>query len=489
MRSKISLHHSPPHRAPQHIPSSEGSLSFLDSEIMDCALPKPSRLVDCTAEVANMAGDFEAVRFASGSGLNISSVSWEDNARTKNSCWGPCISDMTLSVNGREMPLIKSTSNFNDETWDVEIEKIPLVIGNEDGTMLRTVTLKEYLQNFRDYLHAPSKWAGTKNSLLIEGQDKHVISSAQACFLPMPAEGEAKFNVAIRNYQARSGDPAVLAIVASANGTSAQVLDSSSMVHLHHNNKGQRASYIGQRLTDYRRETGSSLAAGAPMSASEKSQNMLLIIQVPLKQKEAPMRQSSFGGGLYPCPPMAVQSCCAPMPKMKAMRSRSVDVESAIVSIGADEGPFDEIKGLAIERDERFPIRVTMQYYKATSNGAVNAQVMEDIASELAGARKWAVAISSLVTETTDRTTEHKAKPPTVSAIITPAWWSAFWAQHATIYGTWTANAAHDKLFENGRFATSKIDDVREQVLDILGKGPDPVKPVKAAPQLPVWDV
>ena len=365
----------------------------------------------CADIVCKMPSNTATCRLASKVGLHIETVSWEDNVRDKDSCWGPCISDMTLSVDKRDMPLIKNTSNFDDETWDVEIEKIPLLVGNEDGSMLRTVTLKEYLGNFRDYLHAPSKWPGSSKSLLAPEKDQHVICSAQTCFLPIPASGEAKFNVAIMNYESRSKDPAVLAIVASANGTSAQVLDSSEELHLYHNNNGQRASYIGQRLSEFRLETGSEQACDAPMTASEKSQNMLLIIQVPLKQKQM-MR---LGSGELDLEAIKM------MPKKKGLpvnRSRgAVDVEAAIIKVGGDEGPFDEIKGIEIERDVTFPIRVTMQYYKATSNGEVNTEVLQGIADELQGARKWAVAISSLVTETTDRTTEVK---PMSSVVISP---------------------------------------------------------------------
>ena len=428
---------------------------------------------ECSRTVCAMPSDPNARTCAYKAGLKITAISWEDNARTKNSSWGPCISDMTLSVDGFDMPLIRSTSNFKDETWDVEIEKIPLVVGNEDDSMLRTVTLKEYLGNLRDYLHTPSKWPGSKKSLLIPGEDKHVICSAQACFLPVPAEGDAKFNVAIRNYQSRPKDPAILAIVASANGTSARVLDSSCKVPLYHNNKGQRASYVGQRLSDFRRETGSEQTSDAPMTASEKSQNMLLVIQVPLKQKKV------ISGGGAPTKPGRMM-----LPKASCSPSPSVDVESAIISVGADEGAFAEIRNCEMERDVRFPIRVTMQYYKATSNGEVNEAVMHEIASELQGARKWAVAISSLVTETTDRTTEHKATLPTsVSVTIAPSWWNAFWNEYATIYGSWSANAAHDALFVKGRFSTSKLDDVRDEILEVLGRGPT------AAPVLPQWEV
>jgi hypothetical protein len=181
-------------------------------------------------------------------GLAVQTVSWEDSARDKNSAWGPCISDMTLQVNGSRLPVIRSP-NFTDLTWDVEVEKIPLVIGNERGEMLRTVTLKEYLRNFRDYLHdsTPSNWKGSENSLLAD-RDSHVIMSAQACFLPVPQAGEAKFNVCLYNYQSFKGNPAVLAIVATSNGTSAQIVEGDyGGQKLFFNKDGQRASFIGQR--------------------------------------------------------------------------------------------------------------------------------------------------------------------------------------------------------------------------------------------------
>lgn len=432
---------------------------------------KPAPRIDPVRNVRAMPNDPEAIRFARNAGLNINTVSWEDNARDKDSCWGPCISDMTLSVDGSCMPLIKDSDNFNDVTWDVEIERIPLVVGNEDGTMLRTVTLKEYLRDLRGYLSEPHKWAGSKSSLLVEGQDKHVICSAQACFLPVPAQGEAKFNVALANYQSRPSDPAVLVIMASANGTSAQVVESSSQTLMYHNNKGQRASFVGQRLSDFRVETGSSRPGDSPMSASEKSQNMLLVIQVPLKQK---LVMNYFD--CYSDEECDDEGGCfnEDFDCVRSSESRCVDVEAAIVKVGEDEGPFAEINGVEIERDDRYPIRVTMQYYKATSNGAVDDLVMSEIAAELQGARKWAVAISSLVTETTDRNTEHIKVPivPKASVAIIPPWWEGFWTQHALIYSAWSANAAQAAIFANGRFASAKLVDAMDEMLDILGKGP-----------------
>jgi hypothetical protein len=395
--------------------------------------------------------------------MAINTVSWEDNARSKNSSWGPCISDMTLQVNCNRLPVIRSP-NFQDVTWDVEIEKIPLVIGNEANEPLRTVTLKEYLRNFRDYLHEPTSWKGNAKSLLAD-RDTHVIMSAQACFLPIPKSDDSKFNVCIYNYQSSPGHPAVLAIVASVKGTSAQVLDGThGGQKLFFNKDGKRCSFVGQRLTDNRLEQGKSTEG--PMTQEEKQQNMLLIIQVPLKSTR-PERflYDAFGGP--PMPMMAMASAAAPASLSMMKRQRSVDIEDVIVKVGDEEGPFTEIGGVQIERDPSFPVRVTLQYYKATSNGAIDDASMQAISSQIKEARKNAVAIGSLVVRgDTGRVTEHNKHAP---AVVIPPWWEEFWLMHSTLFGKEMTNQkAQNIVFKNGRFANSTMSEVKDRVLDIL---------------------
>ena len=85
---------------------------------------------------------------------------------------------------------------------------------------------------------------------------------------------------------------------------------------------------------------------------------MVLLIQVPLKQKQPLIREE---GALS----------FAPSAAELEIQEKS-DVEAAVIGHGAVEGPFTEIDGVEIERDPRFPIRVTVQFYKATSNGVVS---------------------------------------------------------------------------------------------------------------------
>ena len=101
------------------------------------------------------------------------------------------------------------------------------------------------------------------------------------------------------------------------------------------------------------------------------------------------------------------------------------DVEAAVIGHGEVEGPFTEIDGLAIERDDRFPIRVTVQFYKATSNGVVSEADLREIQRQIERVYADADYVGSLVTAgPTGRPTEYdgnKQEPST--------WWRDFWGR------------------------------------------------------------
>ena len=63
---------------------------------------------------------------------------------------------------------------------------------------------------------------------------------------------------------------------------------------------------------------------------------------------------------------------------------------------------FDELKGLSVDklvRDDKYPIRMTLQYYKSTDNGAINDKIMKQISKQLKMSQKHSNYIGSLVTE------------------------------------------------------------------------------------------
>ena len=402
-------------------------------------------------------------------GLAVQNVQWEDCARAKDSVWGPCISDMTLQVEGSAMPAIRFP-NFTDLTCDVPLNKINLVVGNEKETtagpaasseQFKTVTLLEYLKDFRDYLHRPSSWKGSARSLLAPGST-HAIVSAQACFLPMAQGSEAEFNVALYNYQSEKGDPTVLAIIATSKGTSAQVVENvNGKQMLYFNKAGQRCSFIGQRLSDHRKETsGAGVSTEGPMTDEEKKDNVVMIIQVPLKKKRVVYRGgvtkgwSIFGSDDY-------EGGSHNEGLQPQVQSQSCNVEDAMVKVGESQGPFTEVNSLEIERDDRFPVRVTLQFYKTTSNGVVTDEIMEQILKQVQSPQKNADHIGSLVVNpNADRPTEFKqtaatdALTPghpagTSASFVLPQWWDVFWQTHAHSFPNITSDQAAHCVFNS----------------------------------------
>ena len=333
------------------------------------------------AKTTGMVSDEEVQRLAQDHGLHVLDVTWEDTARFDNSAVGPNISDMTIQVqnkissrDGYElhcMPVIRFP-NFSDLSGDISPDEFFLLVGNETGQPLVKITLRELLKDLRSHLSDASSWEGTRTSLLEEDRDSHVLVSAQACFLPIPKDGIAEFNPVLFNYQSRAEDPAVLTILATREGTSVTVIDNERDAfeaggmwgqRLFFNQNGERASLTGQRKSDFLSETGgpeTGASGSTPDDEDREGLNLVLLIQVPLKQKD-PMRFDdgvTYGGGGVE----GVQSSPDPGPS---------DVEEAVIGHGVVEGPFTEIDGLEIERDDRYPVRVTVQFYKATSNGVV----------------------------------------------------------------------------------------------------------------------
>src|SRR5829696_7312683 len=89
---------------------------------------------------------------------------------------------------------------------------------------LKRVSLSEFLEDPTSYLSKPSSWKA-RNRSLIADRDTKVLVSAQAAFLPVPKQGKATFNPVLFNYQSYSGNPAVLTILATREGTSTTIID------------------------------------------------------------------------------------------------------------------------------------------------------------------------------------------------------------------------------------------------------------------------
>ncbi|MBN1435006.1 hypothetical protein JW921_09610 [Candidatus Fermentibacterales bacterium] len=340
--------------------------------------------------VAEMTWDYKVCEYASQYGLDVVNVTWEDTGRYYGSCWGPNISDMTIQVHHEDpwnpgqtaltcMPVIRHP-NFHDLSADLDPDHFFLLVGNERGEDLHPVTLRDFVADLRYYLHDPGSWRGDEEGLLAD-RDSLVLVSAQAVFLPIPDNGDATFNPVLFNYQSYEKNPAVLTILATREGTSVTVIDNvrdpvpgawSWGQRLFFNEDGMRASLTGERLSDFH-DNGGDQTGPMIHAASEEGLNMVLLIQIPLRQKQP---RNTWFDDVSLC-------CCECAAGEGGVGGGASDVEAAVVGHGDLEGPFTEIDGLRVERDPEFPIRVTVQFYKATSNGVVTEDDMQEIYEQI----------------------------------------------------------------------------------------------------------
>lgn len=378
------------------------------------------------SRVEQMVWDSSIQSMVQRQGLNVVNVTWEDTGRDKGSSVGPNISDMTIGIRDpsgalHPMPVVRF-DNFSDKTADVSTSNFFLRVGNERGAALHNISLSQFLQSPTSYLHYPSSWANPLRSLWAS-RDSHVLVSAQACFLPIPREGNATFTPVLYNYQSYPGNPAVLTITATREGTSTQVVENKGgylSEELTFNQNGWRAPFTAARFSDWQAQTGSNMTES---QAQDAGMNVVLVIQVPLKQRApAPVyygyEDDNYAKGGY--------SMAAPM--AEAAGQGGSDVETAVIGHGPVEGEFVEINGLSIERDPRYPVRVTVQFYKATSNGIASEADIRAIRSEIDHVYANADYVGSLVTGGyTGRPTEWvQPQPPRPQPQAT--WADNYWS-------------------------------------------------------------
>jgi hypothetical protein len=141
---------------------------------------------------------------------------------------------------------------------------------------------------------------------------------------------------------------------------------------------------MAERLKDVQRK--GTTANGESAATLGEDANLLMLIQVPLRQKEV-ARMAGVGAGgqvaydmLESAPPLSPSSTTT---AAKGSTRGVSDVDVAVLGHGETEGPYTELDGLEVERDPRFPVRVTVQFYQATSNGVVSPADVARMAAQI----------------------------------------------------------------------------------------------------------
>ena len=368
-------------------------------------------------KVEQMVSDPRVVSGAQRRGLSLVNVMWEDTGRAEGSSLGPNISDLTLQVRRKDaqgrftnalMPVIRFP-NFTDRTGDVPADKFFVRVGNQKpgGGGLSSVPLTDVLKDLKAFATVPESIKGSGN--LLAPRDSRFLVSAQAVFLPIPKSGKAEFNPVLFNYQSSPGSPAVLSILITREGTSISVIEnraedqvgSGRGQEIYFNNKGQRAAFTAERKTDVEARIA---AQGGPKSEDDRSAlakgaDVLFLVQVPLIHAN----HGALGGGMPEADMAAAPKKKAPMSPPKGApggnkpAEEKSDVEQAVLGHGPNLGPFNEGRGLRLQRDPKFPIRITVQFYKATSNGVADDKDLDGIARSIGSVYEHAAFVGSLV--------------------------------------------------------------------------------------------
>lgn len=383
--------------------------------------------------VAGMAQDSGLRTRVGRRGLGVVDLAWEDTGRAWGSALGPNISDLTLAVRFRDrgfertalMPVVRFP-NFSDRTADVRQAKLFVRTGNQRaGQALRTALLSDVLRNLRAHLSRPNSLLGTGSFLA--ARDTHFLMAAQAVFLPIPREGAAEFHPVVFNYQSAPGSPAVLTLLVTRQGTSVSVIenqpeDSTVAGHgqeLYFNAAGERAPLRAERRSDVEARIQ---AQGGPKTEDDRSAlargaDVMFLVQVPLVHRSRGVLPGlgggavgnlwggdlgeAFGGGGLGL--SGVGQGGGGLGSVGTLGHGAGDVERAVIGHGERSGPFRETSGLRLERDARFPIRVTVQFYKATTNGVVTEADLDAIAKSIGSVYEHGDFVGSLVLPDGDR--------------------------------------------------------------------------------------
>ncbi len=369
-----------------------------------------ARFREAIRSVVRMPRDHALQQLAREHRMRLVNLTWEDTGRFIGSAVGPNISDLTLElVERREgkrprnhlLPVLRYP-NFTDRTADVPAERFVVRVGNErEGRPLRTVRLDELLAHLPLFLSDPEAFRG-RSSDFTAPRDTHYLVSAQHVFVPAPERVRVELAPMLFNYQSAPGSPAVLVLLATREGTRIPVIEHREDAtipggggqRLYFNRAGRRTTFTAERRSDVaaRIERGDARAEDA--TALDEGSDMVMIVQVPLVVPVRRRMAPSDGFFMNPYGGAGIGSGAG----YGAGSGRGAsDVERAVVGHGLDEGPFAELRRQRIRRDPRFPIRVTIQFYRATSNGVLSPADVEAAAAQIERVYADADFVGSLV--------------------------------------------------------------------------------------------
>eukprot|EP00928_Gymnodinium_smaydae_P066714 TRINITY_DN4967_c1_g2_i1.p1 TRINITY_DN4967_c1_g2~~TRINITY_DN4967_c1_g2_i1.p1 ORF type:complete len:462 (+),score=61.23 TRINITY_DN4967_c1_g2_i1:72-1457(+) len=355
-------------------------------------------------------------------------VSWDDVSRgtvgSSLSCWGANITDTYLKSKNGECLFTVRSDNWNEKLGAVSANDVALVASKGSGAPLQPVSLRTFLEQLGDY----GSYAGlaADSNLSYAKLDAECSIRFQTTFVPvasqsvgqsvlqsMPAfssgrsPAKLEFCTEAYNYNTMSDeDPRNLILLCTTQGVAVQqdgrgqkkllhhAVDDANRVHRHWLEADETDHQVGGEQHETAEEREEALARGKATSsvigtrAMGQRFNVLMTVQVPLKQKRLPTRGADIFYGV---------NCSTKSPSKKSRRrsekskrrskkskacsrSRSRGRRSiadaatgrssaARVSRGSEYDVWSGLSVKAPERNESEHITITVVIYNTVADG------------------------------------------------------------------------------------------------------------------------
>jgi len=266
-------------------------------------------------------------------------VSWDDVSRGtvggSLSCWGSNITDTYLKSKSGEQLFTVRSDNWNEKLGVITSSDIALVQGNQSNSgKLSPITLKTFLKNSKQY----GGYTGLSTEDLSDDVlDQRCSIRFQTTFLPVTSSnnrGTIEFSTEAYNYNTRSdADPRNLVLLCTTQGIALQqdgrgtkklfhhAVDQNKTVHRYWLEAERTRHKVGGAQVEEKEEKqdaikrGKATASVIGTKAMGTRFNVLMTIQIPLKQEKARVRS-------YPLAPPVMLGCSFPA-------SCSIDLLSA----------------------------------------------------------------------------------------------------------------------------------------------------------------
>lgn len=118
--------------------------------------------------------------------------------------------DITICIGGKNLPIFKCT---NLKPVCKKMNEFSIIVGNECGKGLVKINFSNYIQYINTFINNPYL------NINIDA-DEDIITSSQACLLPVKDDGTINFLIKMYSHNSSSLNPSYLTIVSTTIGTS-----------------------------------------------------------------------------------------------------------------------------------------------------------------------------------------------------------------------------------------------------------------------------